>query len=201
MCNFFSAISNGKGKIYYADWKLRKQILDKKISLNPDSHASLAEYFKLNEDKSNKYEYNPLLKSFTVDQQNTTDDRRDVEEQCRGLNFKKIIPALIIKNIVHPFIMDAPTITDKQIILVKEWASVWASVRAYYGTFLKLKRKDWKYTDKIKTKGYPFAAAVKLWEQGLVPSFDGKTWRLHSSKGIVWQMEVEELKKFTEDVE
>ncbi len=54
MCNFFSVISNGKGKIYYADWKLRKQILDKKISLNPDSHTSLAEYFKLNEDKSNK---------------------------------------------------------------------------------------------------------------------------------------------------
>jgi len=27
-----------------------------------------------------------------------------------------------------------------------------------------------------------FTSAVKLWEAGLVPSYDGKTWRLHSGE-------------------
>ena len=37
----------------------------------------------------------------------------------------------------------------------------------------------------------------KLWSRGLVPSFDGKTWRLHSGPQakIVWQGTVEELKR------
>ena len=28
----------------------------------------------------------------------------------------------------------------------------------------------------------PFSSAVKLWDDGLVPNFDGKVWRLHSGK-------------------
>lgn len=33
-------------------------------------------------------------------------------------------------------------------------------------------------------------AAVKLWDDGLVPSFDGTTWRLHSGKSadIVYEL-------------
>jgi hypothetical protein len=53
-------------------------------------------------------------------------------------------------------------------------ASVWYSVRdsfwAYVSSFF-----DIKYD-------YDFSSCIKLWEQGLVPSFDGKTWRLHSGK-------------------
>ena len=35
--------------------------------------------------------------------------------------------------------------------------------------------------------------AVKLWEAGLVPSFDGKVWRLHTGKDaqVVYELEVE----------
>jgi len=67
--------------------------------------------------------------------------------------------------------------------------SVWASVGAYIGSLFPLKRKDWKYTENIKCKGYPFQPAVDLWKMGLVPSFDGKTWRLHGGeKGrVVWE--------------
>jgi hypothetical protein len=62
------------------------------------------------------------------------------------------------------------------------WASVWASVRAsvgdsvgdsvgaYISSFF-----DIKYN-------LDFSSCVKLWEQGLVPSYDGTTWRLHSGK-------------------
>jgi len=58
-------------------------------------------------------------------------------------------------------------------------ASVWDSVGAYIGSFFNLPRNAWKYTEKIKTKGYPFQSAVDLWMMGLVPSFDGEKWRLH----------------------
>ena len=61
-------------------------------------------------------------------------------------------------------------------------ASVWASVWDYTGSFFLLPRNAWKYTDKISRKGYPFQSLVNLWERGLVPSFDGTTWRLHAGK-------------------
>jgi hypothetical protein len=71
---------------------------------------------------------------------------------------------------------------------------VWASVWAYYGSFFILSRNDWKYTEKIKTDQYPFLSAVKLWEMGLVPSFDGKKWRLHGRDRavILWEGVVSE---------
>jgi hypothetical protein len=69
------------------------------------------------------------------------------------------------------------------------WASVRDSVRAYIGSFFNLPRNDWKYTEKIQTDEYPFLPLVKLWEMGLVPSFDGKTWRLHGGPDatVLWK--------------
>lgn len=57
-------------------------------------------------------------------------------------------------------------------------ASVWYSVRdlvidsvgAYTSSFFKIKYE------------HDFSSAVKLWNAGFVPSFDGKKWRLHSGK-------------------
>ena len=48
--------------------------------------------------------------------------------------------------------------------------SVWASVEAYISTFINIEYE------------YDFSPGIKLWEAGLVPSFDGTTWRLHSGK-------------------
>jgi len=72
------------------------------------------------------------------------------------------------------------------------WNSIWNSVRAYIGTFFNLSRDQWKYTENIKCKGYPFQPAVDLWMMGLVPSFDGKVWRLHGGKDakVLWEGEV-----------
>jgi hypothetical protein len=69
------------------------------------------------------------------------------------------------------------------------WASVWDSVWAYTGSFFSMPRNDWIYTEKIKTDEYPFLPLVKLWEMGLVPSFDGKTWRLHGGPNatVLWK--------------
>ena len=113
---------------------------------------------------------------------------------------------IVRKSTVHPFKIKPPLkITKKQLAALKRWdsvrdsvcasvgasvrASVWDSVWAYTGSFLKLPRKAWKYTEKIEGDGYPFEPAVYLWESGLVPSYDGKKWRLHAGKDakIVWE--------------
>ncbi len=130
------------------------------------------------------------------------------------------------QNIIHPFKIAPPKLTNKQLLLLKQWASVWdsvgASVRAsvgasvwdsvgdsvwdsvgdsvwaYIGNIFKL--QEWKYIDynnSLFQKGiYPFNSLIQLWEQGLVPSFDGKLWRLHGGKNakILWEDKVKEDK-------
>jgi len=67
--------------------------------------------------------------------------------------------------------------------------SVWISVHAYIDSLCLggKKGKDIAH----KPRSYPFQPAVDLWYRGFVPSFDGKTWRLHSGKDakIVWEEE------------
>ena len=114
MCNFFSLVSNPKnGDIMYADWKVRKAFLVGEIPdmESPDSHTSIASYFghkSKAHDKFNMYEYDPLTKKFAVDKINGEDDSASVEKFCRELDFKKIIPALIIKPVVNPFEITPP---------------------------------------------------------------------------------------------
>ena len=73
--------------------------------------------------------------------------------------------------------------------------SVWDSMSAYIGTFFKL--KQWKYV-KHKMGAYPFQPVVDLLMQGLVASFDGKTWRLHGGKEakIMFEISRKDLKKW-----
>jgi hypothetical protein len=124
------------------------------------------------------------------------------------------------RNPIHPFKLVPPKkITEKHLALLKQvasvWASVWASVGAsvrasvgdsvgasvwasvgasvwaYMGSLFPI--AEWKYIDysnPIFTRGkYPFQPFVDLWKMGLVPSFDGKTWRLHGGKDakILWE--------------
>jgi hypothetical protein len=64
--------------------------------------------------------------------------------------------------------------------------SVWNSVWAYIGSLFPNIGK-WEYKNHEHSQ-YPFQSAVNLWYRGLVPSFDGKIWRLHSGEKaeIVW---------------
>ena len=140
------------------------------------------------------------------------------EEACHAAHKKwtaKLYKILIQKKIVHPFEIVPPEITKKHILLLKQWASVrdsvgasvwasvrdsvgasvWASVRAYTGSFFII--PTWKYIKHPRGK-YPFTPAVKLWEAGLVPSFDGTSWRLHGGKKAAELLKIsaEELKKY-----
>jgi hypothetical protein len=79
-------------------------------------------------------------------------------------------------------------------------SSVWSSVNAYIGSFFNIPK--WQGVEHKRGSGYPFASVVKLWEMGLVPSFDGSVWRLHGGKGkegckVVYEITAEELRKGT----
>jgi len=67
------------------------------------------------------------------------------------------------------------------------WYSVWNSVWAYIGGLFP-SINIWKYKNHEQGQ-YPFQSAVNLWYRGLVPSFDGEIWRLHSGEKaeVVWE--------------
>jgi hypothetical protein len=195
MCKFFSVISDGNGTPYYFNWEQRKKILAKDPAFNmvetADSHSSISSFYGFTGEKAdqvNKFEYNPLTGLFEVDQINTTDDKCLIEKWCREVDFKTIVEPFIIKKIINPLTdIKAKKVTKKDLMLLQEWdsvvdsvwASVWASVSTYF---------DIKYT-------HNFAASQKLWDRGLVPSFDGKKWRLHAGKDakVVWEGTVKDI--------
>jgi len=189
-----------------------------------DSHTSIADYFGhkgLDEDKLNKYEYNVWTKKIEIDHLGAKDDSKQIKDFCDNLDWTTIVPELKIKPIIHPF-KDSQTleVTKADIKLLKEWDSVgdsvgdsvrasvwdsvwdsvrasvrasvgdsvgdsvWASVGAYVATFV-----DTKYK-------YNLTPAQKLWERGLVASFDGTDWRLHGAGGKeVYKISAKELRK------
>lgn len=62
--------------------------------------------------------------------------------------------------------------------------SMEALAAAYLSTFFDIEYK------------HDFSSGNKLWERGIVPSFDGKIWRLHGYQGkILKEIAVDELKK------
>ena len=150
MCGFFSFISDGEGKMYYFDAKIRRQILKGKSigyaldSYTLDSHTSIADYFGFKgrgEDRINKYEYNPLTKIFQINQLNTTDDSDQIKRLCEQLDFKTIVPQLVIKPIVYPFQIQKNSVTKEDIELLKKWVSsqdstwdsIWYSIEDVVG--------------------------------------------------------------------
>jgi hypothetical protein len=135
MCDFFSFLSDGKGSYIYADAKTRKENPDKEH----DAHSWLAQHFlgegasKL-EDLYNKYEYNPLTRELKLDNrgQKCEDDSDSAEKWCNALNFKRIIPELIIKKIKIPLTGRPKKPTKKDIANLKKWSRtgycVWNSI-------------------------------------------------------------------------
>ena len=196
MCQFFSFCMDEYGKKYYFGWVQRQEM----IFEGADSHDHIISEYRLKDTNINCFEYNPLLKTFQVDKINTIDNRVQAEEWVKKLDFKKIVEPLIIKEIVNPLKGKAKKPTKKDIALLKEWtsvgASVWASVwdsvgasvRTSVGASVRASVLDsvwdsvWAYASSFFDIQYKhdFSPAIKLWERGFVPSYDGKTWRLHS---------------------
>jgi hypothetical protein len=232
MCHFFSFVTDPVGhpaEYYYFGWEYRKANLDDE---GVDSHSHICAHFNLDEDRCNKYEFNPLTKAFTIDQINSKrDDSEAAEKWVKRLDFKTVIEPLIVKPIVNPFgLPKVEQVTDEQIGWLKVWASVmasaWASIEAsieasvgasvgdavgnsvwasvwtsvWASVRASVRASDWDtvwasvwtsvwasvtaYISSFFDIDYKFdfSSAVKLWNDGLVPSFDDKTWRLHTGK-------------------
>lgn len=252
MSKFFSFLSDGNGNYFYADNSIRS----KEKSEDVDSFAWLADFFKKNkkEDRLNSYEFNPFRKVLTPKKIVFEENFKTVEKWCNEIDWKKIIPEIIIKDIVNPFSLSKKIPDEKDIECLKEWSlscnslkyknnvhvdddladyvnnsvcrnfdftktlwihvvdSVRMSVYAYYSSFFDVKIKEksekgdkwvtvkiggglvkFKITPiDVKTKqdvSHNFSSLTTLWNKGLVPSFDGKTWRLHSGEKaeVVWE--------------
>ena len=69
------------------------------------------------------------------------------------------------------------------------WASVWDSVWASVGDSVGASVGAYCSSFVEADYEYDFSSAIKLWELGLVPSYDGKVWRLHGGKkaSILWE--------------
>jgi len=192
MCNWFSCVSNGKGKVYFFNGEQRKEIkegtlVDKsRNTFYPDSHSSISAFFGLDDDKVNKYEYRPLDRRFIVDQINCEDDQKQVLRKICQLDFSKLAPPeLILKPIVHPLKDRKRTrISKKDLELLKTWISVWDSVvdsvGAYISSFFNLKK--WKYIKHPEGKN-PYQSGIDLWERGVIPVFNGDDWYLFGYEG------------------
>jgi hypothetical protein len=236
MCNFFSFCTqpSANSDFYYFDWKQRLEMKHN----GADSHSHICAHYKLDEDKCNKWEYNPLTKELTLDMQNDPkDDTKRAKRWVEKLDWKAIVEPLIIKPIVNPFELPAvERVTDEQIDWLKSWASVWNSVRNSVGNSVRnsvgnsvwdpvrnsvedvvwasvwevvwasvwdavwdaVRVSVWAYFSSFFAIEYKFdfSSAVKLWDDGLVPSFNGTTWRLHTGKDahVVYEWKPEEVK-------
>ena len=109
-------------------------------------------------------------------------------------------------NPVHPLHLTAPPIDERVLSLLGKWDSawdsvwdsawdsMWDSVWAYVGSLFVAVVKEWKYIKHEKGE-YPFQSAADLWRMGLVPCFDGQTWRLHGGPEgkVLWEGKLLEL--------
>ena len=75
-----------------------------------------------------------------------------------------------VKHSVWDSVWDSVKHSVKHSVWDSVWDSVKHSVLAYVSSFFTIKYK------------HDFSSCIKLWESGFVPSFDGKTWRLHSGE-------------------
>lgn len=232
MCRFYSFLTDEKGNRYAMGHDIRVKIRNRESDLREDSHASIAKLWNIDEDKCNKYEFNPLTRELKLDMQNLDFNDKElinIDELLEEV--KEAVPKFIIKPIIHPFtdIKFDGEITDEIIDLVREWSnvrnsvgdSVWDYVGDSVWDYVGRSVRDsivgpvwdsvwdsvgYSVEDSVSgfvwdfiyayissffniDYGYDFSSAIKLWEMGLVPSFAGKTWRLHSYMGIVWMQE------------
>ena len=109
---------------------------------------------------------------------------------------------------IIPLYGNAKNVTEREIQLLHQWSSirasvwasildsildsirdsirdsVWASVKDSVGGYISSlfpKIEKWKYINHEKGEN-TFQSCIDLWNSGFVPSFDGKTWRLHSGE-------------------
>lgn len=115
---------------------------------------------------------------------------------------KKVFECSDLKNLkkwasVRDSIWDSVSDSVGDSVRASAWGSVWGSVSdstREYTSSLFPDIKTWKYVDHKEGKN-PFQCGIDLWNRGFIPSFDGKTWRIHSGENteIVFEISKKEL--------
>ena len=205
MCKAFSCIIDSQGTV---TWKLGIDGHTVLAELGGYTDRTLGEFAKIEIIPKNGDYLNPDSWEYHVDESPVPKWCGTKEKElCLAAHkkwLKKLEKFINRHPIVHPFKLAPPaTIQPKHIRLLKKWASVWASVGAsvwasvwaYIGSFFNI--PVWKYVKHPKGK-YPYQPLVTLWNAGLVPSFDGTTWRLHGGPeaAILFSITAVELKKY-----
>lgn len=132
MAKFFAFCTNpGTGECLYFDWELRQKCLFGELDYNPDSHTSIADYFGYKgagEDVLNKYTYNPFSGELEVNQINRplSEKEWDREGLFKNLNFKEILPALVVKKMEEP---PSLSLSAEQMVKAKRHLKAWAKER------------------------------------------------------------------------
>jgi len=227
MCKAFSCIATRK-KVYWKigldsheDIKDKFKLNDNSDKLVPIEIIPVEGYMNMKNPK--KY---PKAWKFTFDDNCPDWWKQSHEKRCwKALELwykeiNKIIDWKYIKSIKNPLETKPKKMTIKHIKSLKRWkeandsvwasvrdsvrasvwASVWDSVGAYasYGFSI----NKWKHITHKKGE-YPYKCLVDLWKDGLVPSFDGKTWRIHAGRKAKIILEISEsdlAKKKPEDI-
>lgn len=138
---------------------------------------------------------NPLL----VEREHLKPSAEEISMLKRWASVSASVRASVMASVmasVWVSVLDSVMVSVRASVGASVWASVWdsvwvsamASVRAYVSSFFAL--DEWQLNGKIVREN-PFQPAIDLWEAGLVPSFDGKVWRLQAGKDvqIVYEME------------
>ncbi len=227
MCQAFSCLITKRKKVYWkagvdSHDTLQSMYVKKDKDLKDDKDAPHNTFARIEVNPANGNYLQPDTWVYNIDERVKPDWLNDSHEKLamKACNqWKKKLYTFNVKEAIkpiHPFLLTPPAkITRKHILALKEWdsvrdsvwGSVWGSVRdsvrAYIGSLFP-NIKKWKYVNNRKSpfqkiKGYPFQSAVKLWKQGLVPSFDGLNWRLHAHKDarVVFKITKEKLMKYT----
>ena len=200
--NVLPAEIKGKSKIFSADkqryecMKLGNPLSDEEIKalcceIEPELGYKLSEAL---------YPVNPLLSPKAI----VTDTDIELLKQWCGVldNFEYNVWNSVVDSVwnnvgynVLDSVGDSVGDSVRNSVSNSVWKSVWNSVRnsvvdsvwAYIGSLFPSINK-WKYKNHEHSQ-YPFQSAVNLWYRGLLPSFDGKIWRLHSGEKaeVVWK--------------
>ena len=187
MCQAFSCIIEPSGKV---TWKLGVDSHSELAKLAGLPDKVLGEFTKIEITPRNRSYLTPDEWLFRVDQSPVPSwyDPLHDKEKCWFSHrqwLKQLDKLLIRKAVVNPLTLPSEPLSEA-IPLLMEWASVrdsvrasvgasvrasvWASVEGYAGSFFRL--PQWR-------KKYPYHSVVALYNLGMVPSFDGKLWRLH----------------------
>ena len=127
MSNFFSFAWDGKDKFLYADYKIRKELIKNKSDDDPDSFKWLMTYFCIKQSKQKKWSFcnfDPITKKFDILVKIDNHNYQIAENWVKNINFKYIVPELIIKNIIDPLNNCIKPLPNEYIILLKEWSNI-----------------------------------------------------------------------------